>query len=205
MRRLTAAVVVALLLGAGAASAESASLLAKIEAVTYVAEVSDNRADDCAVDLKDVMSTIKFYGSQSRLHWYELATERARLRREAPSQAQAPPPPLSAPEGEWQAWLRKREALQRAHDRSYAIPLFHMTIYPAKTEGACAAFVHVGLSAPLRGARIAQSGVAFNGNAEIWDKYYYLKGDAGSFAAQVRDAAERAVKNFVNDWSDANR
>jgi len=205
MRRLTLAVALALLLGALAARAESGSLLAKIEAVAYVAEVSDNGANDCAVDLKDVMSTIKFYGSQSSLRWYELAAERARLRKDVGSQAQAPAPPLSAPEGEWQAWLRKREIQQRAHDRSYAIPLFHMTIYPAKTEEACAAFVHVGLSAPLRGARIAHSGVPFNGNAEIWNKYYYLKGDAGSFAAQVRDAAERAVKNFVNDWSDANR
>jgi hypothetical protein len=205
MRRLTLAMALALLLGAVAARAESGSLLAKIEAVAYVAEVSETRAKDCAVDLKDVMSTIKFYGNQSSLRWYELAAERARLRKESASQAQGPPPPLSAPEEEWQAWLRKREALQHAHDHGYAIPLFHMTIYPAETGNACTAFVHVGLSAPLRGARIAHSGVAFNGNAEIWDKYYYLKGDAGSFAAQVRDAAERAVKNFVNDWSDANR
>ncbi|MFI5021129.1 MAG: hypothetical protein ACHQRJ_05690 [Alphaproteobacteria bacterium] len=205
MRRLTLALALAPLLAPVASGAESGSLLAKIEAVAYVAEVSDNRAKDCAVDLKDVLSTIKFYGNESRLRWYELAAERARLKKEAASQAQAPPPPVSAGEGEWQAWLRKREELQRVHDRSYAIPLFHMTIYPAKMEDACMAFVHVGLSAPLRGARIAHSGVPFNGNAEIWDEYYYLKGDAGSFAAQVRDAAERAVKNFVNDWSDANR
>jgi hypothetical protein len=205
MRRLILAAALTLLLGPVAAPAEGASLLAKIEAVAYVAEVSDNRAKDCAVDLKDVMSTIKFYGSQSRLRWYELAAERARLKKEAASQAQAPPPPLSAAEEEWQAWLRKREEQQRAHDRSYAIPLFRLTIYPAKMADACTAFVHVGLSAPLRGARIAHSGVPFNGSAEIWDKYYYLKGEAGSFAAQVKDTAGRAVESFVNDWSDANR
>ena len=204
MGRVSATLVLALALLPWAARAEPALLLRKIAAVAYVAEIPENRAKDCAADLKDVMATIKFYGEQSRLRWYDLAEARARLRKDARAQAGPPPPLLSAGEAEWQAWLRAREERQRAFDRSYAIPLFRMAIYPAQSAEGCVAFVHVGLSAALRGARIAHSGVPFTGNAEIWNKFYYLKGEANTFGTQLKDVAERAVKEFVNDWSDAN-
>ncbi|MFI4987615.1 MAG: hypothetical protein ACHQF3_09245 [Alphaproteobacteria bacterium] len=188
-----------------AAWAESKPLLAKIEAVVYLVEVRGNAAKDCPVELKDVSATIKFYGGQSRLGWYDTEEERARLRKEAPNRKEVPPPPLAAGQREWDDWLKQREVQQRAYDRKFALPLFHLMVYPEHSGEDCMAFVHVGVSAPLRGARIAHTGVSFDGSAEIWDRYYYLKGSAGSLAAQVKDTAERAVRDFVNDWSDANR
>ena len=204
MGRLTLAIVLASALLPCAARADPAHLLRKIAAVAYFIEVTDNATKGCVADLKDVMATIKFYGDQSRLRWYDLAEERARLKKDARGRTEPPPPSLSAGEAEWEAWLRQRDERQRAYDRSYAIPLFRMAIYPARAADGCMAFVHVGLSASLRGARLAHTGVPFNGSAEIWDKYYYLKGEAGTFAAQLKGVAERAVKEFVNDWSDAN-
>ncbi len=188
-----------------AAWAEAKPLLEKIEAVTFSAELSDSEAKDCPVDLKDVASTIKFYGGQSRLRWYDLDEARARLRNAPAGEKEPPPPSLSADQRAWDGWLAGREALQREHDRKFALPLFELTVYPTRSGGDCTAFVHVGVSAPLRGAHIAETGVSFNGSAEIWDKYYYLKGTADSFAGQVKEAAERAVRDFVNDWNDSNR
>ncbi|HUI18276.1 MAG TPA: hypothetical protein VL244_11465 [Alphaproteobacteria bacterium] len=205
MGRLSAALVLALALLPWAARAEPAYLLRKIAAVVYFVEAPENSAKGCAADLKDVMATIKFYGEQSRLRWYDLAEARVLIRKDSRGAAEPPPPSLSAGEAEWEAWLRQREERQRAFDRSYAIPIFRMAIYPAQGADGCVAFVHVGLSAVLRGARIAHTGLPFTGKAEIWDRFYYLKGEANTFATQLKDVAERAVKEFLNDWSDANR
>jgi len=205
MGRLSILLALAAACAAGTAHAEPQRLLRKIEAVTYFVDAPRERAAGCAADLSDVMATIKFYGEQSRLRWYDIAEERARLHKDARGWREPPPPAFAAGDAAWDAWLREREDLQRAYDRSFAPPLFRMAIYPVEAKEGCIAFVHVGLSASLRGARIAHTGTPFIGSAELWDKYYYLKGESGSFAVQLRDVAERAVKDFVNDWRDANR
>ena len=205
MRRLSLPLALALALLGGMAEAESQHLLRKIEAVTYFVEAPVDRAKACSADLGGLMTTIKFYGEQSRLRWYDLAEERTRLKKSARGWKEPPPPPFAAGDAEWDAWLKEREDLQRDYDRSVGIPLFRMAIYPVEAKDGCVAFVHVGVSASLRGAHIAHTGTPFAGSAELWDKFYYVKGEAAGFPAQLEDVAKRAVKEFVNDWSDANR